>query len=906
MYLRAGLGLTLLVGLYLTSLYSYLLFHSLVELFSIIVACGIFMFAWNSRRFMANDYLLYLGIAYLFVAALDLVHTLAYKGMNVFPGFGADLPTQLWIAARYLESLTFLAAAFFFTRKVRPYAVFGAYSAVLGLLLVSIFGGMFPVCYVDGQGLTLFKKVSEYIISALFLTAIYVLYRHQGRFHVRVYRLLIASLVLTIGSELAFTFYINVYGLSNLIGHIFKLISFYLIYEAVIATGLRAPYDLMFKQLEDSRQNLERRVRDRTADLNERRLELTKRVQELTCLYAVSDLLQRVPGEEHLQEVVELIPTGWQRPELTCARLTLDGQTFLTPNWTETDWKQVSPVMVHGQETGRIEVCLDTIAGDAGPFWRQEQSLLNAIAAQLGRFIESQRARDELRRAKDFTETVLNSLNDEVSIIDPVHYTIVEVNESYLARAGLTRDQVIGRRCHELTYHLSEPCAGPNDFCPVRETLASGKAVSAEHIHHLPDGDPIHVEITTSPMMSPDGRVVRVVHVCRDVTDRRRLEEQFLQAQKMEAVGRLAGGVAHDFNNLLTIISGYSDMALAGLSPGDSQFEGLTQINEAGRRAADLTRQLLAFSRKQVLQSMPLDLGVILTNIEKMLKRMIGEDIELVAHSEPDLGTVLADPGQIEQVIMNLAVNAKDAMPDGGKLTLEAGNVILDETYVRSHPEATVGPHVMLAVTDTGSGMDEMTRNRIFEPFFTTKDKGRGTGLGLATVYGIVKQSGGNIFVYSEPGQGTTFKLYLPRVDEAAASLKADQAEDEVPGGSETILVVEDEDTVRDLICRVLEDRGYRVEEAAGGEEALAMAHGLEIHLVLTDVVMPGLNGPDLVRRLIAEHPGIKVLYTSGYADHAVARNGLLEPGVNLISKPMSPASLARKVREVLDAGRQR
>ncbi|MBU0515394.1 MAG: response regulator [Proteobacteria bacterium] len=330
----------------------------------------------------------------------------------------------------------------------------------------------------------------------------------------------------------------------------------------------------------------------------------------------------------------------------------------------------------------------------------------------------------------------------------------------------------------------------------------------------------------------------------------------------------------------------------------------MTEVKTAGRRAADLTRQLLAFSRRQVLEPRPLDLGAVLADLEKMLRRLIGEDIDLVTHYKPDLGTVMADPGQIEQVVMNLVVNARDAMPAGGKLTIETLNVDLDESYSREHADTKPGPHVMPAVTDNGVGMDEEVRSKIFEPFFTTKEKGKGTGLGLATVYGIVKQSGGNIFVYSEPGRGTTFKVYFPRVDEAAASLKPDQPEDEVRGGMETILVVEDEGSVRELICLVLRDKGYRVAEAAGGEEALALADGLkgEIHMVLTDVVMPGLSGSELARRLIAGHPGIKVLYASGYTDDAIAHHGILEPGVNLITKPMSPASLARKVREVLDA----
>ncbi|MBU1742874.1 MAG: response regulator [Proteobacteria bacterium] len=330
----------------------------------------------------------------------------------------------------------------------------------------------------------------------------------------------------------------------------------------------------------------------------------------------------------------------------------------------------------------------------------------------------------------------------------------------------------------------------------------------------------------------------------------------------------------------------------------------MNEVKTAGRRAADLTRQLLAFSRRQVLEPRPLDLGAVLANLEKMLRRLIGEDFDLVTHSEPDLGTVLADPGQIEQVIMNLAINARDAMPAGGKLTIETLNVDLDESYCRVHAEAKPGPHVMLAVSDTGVGMDKEVRSQIFEPFFTTKEKSKGTGLGLSTVYGIVKQSGGHIFVYSEPGRGTTFKIYLPRVDEVAASFKRDRETAVVRGGTETILVVEDEEKVRQFVSGVLREKGYHVLEAADGEEALAIAEGLEgrIDLLLTDVVMPGLSGRQLAERMTDVYPRIKVLYASGYTNNAIAHHGILEPGIHFIAKPLAPNSLTLKVREVLDA----
>jgi two-component system cell cycle sensor histidine kinase/response regulator CckA len=390
--------------------------------------------------------------------------------------------------------------------------------------------------------------------------------------------------------------------------------------------------------------------------------------------------------------------------------------------------------------------------------------------------------------------------------------------------------------------------------------------------------------------------------VAVDITRQKQLEQQFNQAQKLEAIGRLAAGVAHDFNNLLTAIIGYAELLRLELSQGDALESPLQEIIKAGQRAAALTQQLLAFSRKQMLQPKPLNLNDVVGEMEEMLHRLISEDIQISVLLTPDLGAALADPVQIEQIILNLVINARDALPRGGQITLETANVLLDEGYSQSHPEVTPGPYVMLAVTDNGEGMDAQTKARIFDPFFTTKEVGQGTGLGLSSVYGIVKQSDGHIWVYSEPGLGTTFKVYLPRMEADSEPLHVEAAPGELPRGWETVLVVEDEEAVRTLIIQALKKSGYTVLAAPQGEEALAVCagHPGPVHLLLADVILPKINGPELAAQLKTTYPELQVLFMSGYSDNTVFHHGVLDAEVNFLQKPFSVESLIRKVHEVL------
>jgi len=516
--------------------------------------------------------------------------------------------------------------------------------------------------------------------------------------------------------------------------------------------------------------------------------------------------------------------------------------------------------------------------------------------------LERARQRQALRQHERLLRQIIDA-NPSLIFVKDWDGRFVLVNQATAEIYGTTVDALVGKTDADFNPNPEEVAHFLRDD---RDVISSGrpKLISEEQVTNPLTKQTRWFQTIKVPLRLPEEEASTLLGVATEITERKRLEEQLLQSQKMEAVGQLAGGVAHDFNNILTAIVGYTDLLAADFSPNSRELEDLEEIRKAARRAAALTRQLLSFSRKQVLEPRIIDLNGVVTNLEKMLRSLISENIELKTALATGLGAARADPNQIEQVIMNLAINARDAMPEGGTLTIETGNATLDENYAARHVSVVPGAYVMLAVTDTGCGMNEETKARMFEPFFTTKPPGRGTGLGLSTVYGIVKQSGGNIWLYSEPGRGTTFKIYLPTVAALPEDIgKVVPAEAARHGGG-TVLVVEDDDQLRRLTHRALAARGYTVLEADRGRAALDIArrHKGMIDLLLTDVVMPDTNGRKLADALRAARPGLRVLYMSGYPDGAIASHGMLEHGVAYLAKPFTTEAITRKVREVLDA----
>jgi two-component system, cell cycle sensor histidine kinase and response regulator CckA len=515
---------------------------------------------------------------------------------------------------------------------------------------------------------------------------------------------------------------------------------------------------------------------------------------------------------------------------------------------------------------------------------------------------ERKGAEQALIESHSLLNAVVEGTTDAVFVKD-LQGRYLMINSAGARFLGKSVEEVVGKHDRE----LFTPDSAENVLESDRQVMATGQSQVFEETATAANVTRTYL-VSKGVYRDHQGKIIGLIGISRDITELKRLEQQFLQAQKMDAVGRLAGGVAHDFNNLLTVINGYSELIFNTLRPDDPNCELLTEIQKAGDRAANLTRQLLAFSRKQVLQPRFVNLNILLNELLKLLKRLIGEDIELTFTPNPRLGLAKIDPGLFEQAIINLAVNARDAMPQGGRLSIETHNAEIDKDFTRSHPEVRSSRYVMISVSDSGHGMDLATKSRIFEPFFTTKAPGKGTGLGLAMVYGFVKQSGGDIEVVSELGNGTTFKVYLPVAEELIPSTKSDSDTLKISKGTETVLLVEDEDAVRSLSRLILQSSGYTVLEARNGQEAMwvAQQHQGTIHILVTDLVMPRMNGRQLADLLGQIRPQMKILFMSGYTDEAVLRHGVSESTVAFLQKPFSPIGLARKVREVLDTRENR
>ena len=747
-------GILILFGLYLSSLYNYLLFHSLAEIFSIVVAWAIFILAWNSRRIMDNNYLLFIGIAYLFIGDLDLVHTLGYSGMGIFHGYATNLPTQLWIASRYMESLSLLIAPLFLTRRLRADLVLMIYALVTALVLGSVFyWHISPTCFVEGVGLTPFKKISEYIISIILIGAITVLFQKRKEFDERVFRLLVASIAFTIASELAFTFYISAYGFSNLVGHYFKIISFYLIYKAIIETGLTRPYTLLFRNLK-------------------------------------------------------------QREEA-------------------------------------------------------------------------------LRESEEKYRSMMEAMKDPVYICSS-DYRVEYMNPTMIRRTG--RD-AIGEHCFKVLHGLDEKCS----WC-MHAKAQQGEYLESEIVSPQ-DNRSYHV--SQSSIVHEDGSISKMT-VFRDTTDLKKLETQLQQAQKMEAIGTLAGGVAHDLNNILGGLVSYPELLLLQLPEDSPLRKSILTIQKSGEKAAAVVQDLLTLARRGVVVTEVVNPNDVIAEYLKSPEhenlQSYHHGVHIETHLEKDSLNILGSSTHLSKTVMNLVSNAAEAMPQGGKLTISTENRYIDRP-IRGYEDVVEGDYVVLAISDTGAGIAPDDIGKIFEPFYTKKKMGRsGTGLGMAVVWGTVKDHNGYIDVQSTEGTGTTFTLYFPVTRKELPEDKSHLAIGSYSGHGESILIVDDVEQQRNIASGMLKELGYSVVSVPSGEEALEYLKTNKVDLLVLDMIMdPGMDGLDTYKKILEIYPGQKAIIASGFSETDRVKEVQSLGAGAYIRKPLLLEKVGLAVKEELE-----
>jgi PAS domain S-box-containing protein len=886
----------LLVELFNDQLYrvmgvsAYLLFHNVVEFFSVMVSLSIFGLAWFSFDQSRDRHALFLGVAFLAIGMMDFMHALSYAGMpDLITPNTVNRATLFWIAARLFSAAAFLGSAFVPSDSPlrwinRPTLITAALIACLLVFAgIVFFPDKLPVAFVPDVGLTPFKRVSEYVIILIFALAAALYWRRLARPENRRLSLcFLPAFVLCIFSELFFTLYKSAFDTYNLLGHIYKVVAFFLIYRGIFVNAIKKPYSELSLVTDDLR---------RTHDvllsiINSVPQSIFWKDLNLAFLGCNREFARQAGVADPDQIIGKTdfdLPWGGQEAEAYRA----DDREVMTSGRPK-----LHIIETQHQADGSV-IWLDTskipLLDGTGRVW--------AVLGVYGDITGQKLAEEQLRDALAFSQEIITSAREGVVVYDR-ELCIKVWNPCMEELSGLPASDVLGRRPQELfsdfresglEERLEQVLAGRQ--LPVmefpRQVLASGR-----------DG---WLSDASAPLRNGSGEIIGVIATMRDITQRRLLEEQLRQSQKLESVGRLAAGVAHDFNNKLTVILGYAELTRMG--SGDDQVqEYQAQIIRAAEQARSITAQLLAFSRQQAASPRPLDANVVLGELHTALGRLIGEDISIAIVPANELCLINIDPVQLDQIIMNLAVNARDAMPEGGTITVEIDIDRVSEETAARYPGTRPGEYVRIRFSDNGTGMDAETRAHIFEPFFTTKEPGKGTGLGLATVYGLVTQNGGFIDVESTPGSGTTFTICLPRHLPGEGAAEAPERQDNNRRESGTILLVEDEEPVRRVSAALLESLGYTCIPAAGPQEALEIARDrrIALDLVLTDLLMPGMNGKEMMAQLRGIRPGIRCAFMSGFrSDIIVAGTGDGEKQI-FIKKPFRVHEIAAIIRQAM------
>ena len=903
------------VGLYLSSLYSYNLFHFTAEMFSISVGVCIFAVTWNARGVMRNGYVLFIGISCLFIAILDSLHTMAYKGMGIFDGYDANLPTQLWIAARYLQSLSFLAAPAFLGRKPQASQVILGFSIVTFAVVVSIFVlDIFPTCYVEGLGLTHFKIVSEYLICLTMLASLYFLVIHRHQFETRVLRFLVMSIITTVVSELFFTSYAGVYDLSNLIGHFFKILAYYFVYKAIVETGLRQPYSLMFRELENERNQLSREIAVRKK--LEESLEISAEKYRIVADYTFDC-------------------ESWVNPE--------GASVYVSPSCERISGYKVSDFMtnpdlrmdiVHPEDRPEVKKSFDVffnslenqtvcdmdfriVTSDNHIKWINHVSrpVFDKKGEYVGRRISNRDITDrktaEFERDKtheNFRLLVEKSVlpllisdrnGDTIEYVNPrfmdlFGYKLEDIHDASNWWAYAYPDEQYRRSISEEWKSMVEAAtAGQPNFKPL-EAVVTCK-----------DGTQRITEWNILP--ADQKNVITVI----DLTEMRKAEKekedlqvQLFESQKSAAFGTMVGGLAHDFNNMLQIIYGYTELTMGNVAVESENFHFLDRILLTAEEGKNLITKLLAFGQQSQVVPKLMDLNHEIKGMKTFFSVNIPDSIDVRFNLFDDRMIIKADPGQVDMALAALITNASEAMPNGGQLTVTTSRVTVDSDEIKTLRGSQPGEYVLLTVSDTGKGIDPEIAPFIFDPFFTTKPRcsDRGTGLGLSIVKGIVQQNGGVVSFVSEPGQWTEFRLYFPAIKES-------ELQESTPPSSistqdtETVLLIEDMELIANLEKAFLETAGYKVVSAADGQEGINIYRERkeEISLVVLDLLLPRISGKDCLAELLKIDPKVRVLVVSGYSPEDDLSKEVAPYVKGVVQKPCRKSELLEAVHKALN-----
>ncbi len=858
----------LAVILVVISQFNFALFHMLSEFFAIVIAVLMSVVVWQMYPFSKNNFLMFLGAGYFWIGVLDLVHAFSYKGITILPNVNIGTSSQLWIVTRYLEALLLLSAPWFLSHRLNRIKVFVVYglAAVTATGLI-LFTDLFPQTFVEGHGLTTFKVISEYIIMIMLFSAMVYLKKSEALIDRRIVNVMVVSIMLTICAELAFTFYVDVFGISNLVGHIFKLFSYWLIFTAMVRTTLKDPFRIMSKTA-----STYDAVPDATIVVDDEGI--IHQANQAACKRAGLKSNDLVGRDNHaIFHDSDIDKQACPICQAIASNKTIDSYELYIGRVDK--WYDISLSRIIGasEHDGAVEVIRDITQRKTAEQKATELDILK--------------------------NSIVENLPNMLFVKDAEDHTYVEWNKAAEELTGVLKEDILGKSDFDFWDEKEAQYFIDKD----KEVIRGGRLLEIEK-------EPITTKYKGTrllntkkiPIYNNKGKAQYLLGISEDITDKLKTEEMLRRSQKMEAVGQMSGGIAHDFNNQLGVILGYAEL-LSEQSLSEQQLKWIEAVQGAANRCADLTRQLLIFSREADTDSHNLNINQLVDELKLMIQRTLTPEIEVTYYLDEQLWDVTINGGEFKDALLNLVLNARDAMPNGGSLTIETSNSVISEaaSAVLSHIDA--GEYVQITITDSGTGMTEEVYEHVFEPFFTTKEVGAGTGLGLSMVYGFVHRYGGDIVLKTAPGEGASFRIYLPRAEAAGERQEIQQVQESCPTGNETILVVDDETALLVFAEQILKSWGYTVHTAGSAHDALAILQQTKVDLLFTDVVMPGdISGYELGTRALQLQPDLKILITSGYAEKFRHHEQYAEINFELIAKPYNRMVLAKKIRQLLDS----